>query len=296
MVSDCFQIDPVDYRGIEPYMKVYVITSQLPGFLEEILPSIDVPIVLVTGDSEFSVPKVFSYKKSGRPFFFFPSTKILQTFNRLVENPLIVRWFAQNNEIHNKKIVSIPIGLDYHTLHENDYHPWAPGSTRRSPLEQEAELKQIIENMPDLRDRPLRICCNFHFILPYVKQYWHKDRKFALKVLKDKPFAIFSEKFIPRLELWKSYQEFSFVASPHGYGLDCHRTWEALILGCIPIVRTSPLDVLYKNLPVLIVKEWSDITFELLELFKEAMKDQDYNFEKLKLSYWVNLLKCSVRI
>ena len=30
------------------------------------------------------------------------------------------------------------------------------------------------------------------------------------------------------------------VISPMGNGLDCHRTWEALYLGVIPLVRGSP--------------------------------------------------------
>ena len=44
--------------------------------------------------------------------------------------------------------------------------------------------------------------------------------------------------------------------SPQGNGLDCHRTWEALILKTIPIVRTSSLDPLYEGLPVVVVHEW----------------------------------------
>ena len=77
--------------------------------------------------------------------------------------------------------------------------------------------------------------------------------------------------------------------SPHGNGLDCFRTWEAIYLGCIPIVKTSMIDDLYDNLPVLIVKDWSDITRELLEetliWYKENVSL--FCFEKLKLSYWI---------
>jgi hypothetical protein len=52
--------------------------------------------------------------------------------------------------------------------------------------------------------------------------------------------------------------KYAFVISPHGNGLDCHRTWEALCLGCIVIVKKSPIDTLYTDLPVLIIDNWSD--------------------------------------
>ena len=47
------------------------------------------------------------------------------------------------------------------------------------------------------------------------------------------------------------------MVSTHGNGLDCHRTWEMLFYGMIPIVKTSSLDVLYRNLSVVVVSEWS---------------------------------------
>lgn len=49
----------------------------------------------------------------------------------------------------------------------------------------------------------------------------------------------------PREVCWDHMTQMQFCASPHGNGLDCHRTWEALCLGCVPIVKSSPLDDLY---------------------------------------------------
>ena len=78
------------------------------------------------------------------------------------------------------------------------------------------------------------------------------------------------------------------MISPHGNGLDCHRTWEALCLNCIPIVKTSPLDNLYIDLPVLIVNEWNDISMELLEKTANDFKDKTFNYDKLTLQYWMD--------
>ena len=53
--------------------------------------------------------------------------------------------------------------------------------------------------------------------------------------------------------------KYKWIISPHGNGLDCHRTYEAIALGCIPIVKTSTLDILYKDMPIIIVDNWSQI-------------------------------------
>ena len=46
---------------------------------------------------------------------------------------------------------------------------------------------------------------------------------------------------------------------PQGNGVDTHRIWEALALGTIPIVRTSSLDPLFVDLPVLVVGDWTEL-------------------------------------
>jgi hypothetical protein len=84
---------------------------------------------------------------------------------------------------------------------------------------------------------------------------------------------------------------FKFVISPFGTGLDCYRTWEALALGCIPIVQTSPLDCLYEGLPVLIVDEWSQVTEAFLNQKYEQMRQQQYNLDALSIDYWIRLIR-----
>lgn len=51
----------------------------------------------------------------------------------------------------------------------------------------------------------------------------------------------------------------AFVLSPPGNGADCHRTWEAIYLGAIPIVLKKYWPFSHLNLPVLAVEEWSDV-------------------------------------
>jgi hypothetical protein len=96
---------------------------------------------------------------------------------------------------------------------------------------------------------------------------------------------------ITRNETWNNQINYSFVLSPHGNGLDCHRTWESLVLGCIPIVKSSLIDDLYEDLPVLIVKAWQEINKELLLQTINNFKNKTFNLDKLKLDYWLKKME-----
>ena len=91
---------------------------------------------------------------------------------------------------------------------------------------------------------------------------------------------------VSRLETFIHQMEYAFVISPFGCGLDTHRTWEALILGCIPIIAHSDLDPLFDDLPVLLVDKWSDVSEGLLDSTILEFQNRKFNFDKLKLRYW----------
>ena len=99
--------------------------------------------------------------------------------------------------------------------------------------------------------------------------------------------------FIPRTDNWKNMTNYTFVLSPFGNGMDCHRTWEALCLGCIPIVFAPNFKSLFEGLPVLNVDSWSSISKELLEetVKKFKQKFEEIHYEKLTLGYWTNQFK-----
>ena len=82
-----------------------------------------------------------------------------------------------------------------------------------------------------------------------------------------------------------------FVLSPRGAGEDCYRTWEALYLGCIPVVKSSAIDAVFQDLPVLIVDDWKSINecFLRNHLEKINKKVEKNKFYKLHIDYWKNL-------
>ena len=62
---------------------------------------------------------------------------------------------------------------------------------------------------------------------------------------------------------------------PQGNGVDCHRNWEVLYLGRVPVMKKSEyLQELYKDYPILWVNDYMDCTKALLSdnnhLFEQA--------------------------
>ena len=82
-------------------------------------------------------------------------------------------------------------------------------------------------------------------------------------------------------------------------GLDCHRTWEAIMIGIIPIVKSSSIDEIYNELPVLVIKDWNELSVKLLNnKFEEINKlrgEKMYNFERLYIKYWVNKMEKTMK-
>lgn len=81
-----------------------------------------------------------------------------------------------------------------------------------------------------------------------------------------------------------------YCISPRGNGLDTHRIWESIYLGTTPIVKSSSLDGLYADLPILIVPSWKIVTKEFLDQKYEEMKVKMYTLEKIYMDYWIKLI------
>ena len=79
-------------------------------------------------------------------------------------------------------------------------------------------------------------------------------------------------------------KKYKFILSPPGAGFDCHRTWEALYLGAIPIVKTSSLDPLYKDLPVVIeLVDTEENLSKLMPFLDKAVTEGLITSEKVRV-------------
>lgn len=239
--------------------------------LTNVINKINFNFILVTGSGDYTIPTDIFER--------------YQDFLQLIENKKIIKWYSQNCIVeHHPKLVKIPIGLDYHTL-SNCSNFWGE---QKTPLEQEKELISICSNVKPFWERKLICYSNFHFI-DYGNKFGYSRKDIINTVPKE--LVYYEPTKIKRVETWITQTEYSFVISPFGNGLDCHRTWEALILGCIVIVKKSPLDCLYDELPVLVVNEWCDITESLLEKTIVDFKNKTFDYNKLTLEYYISKIK-----
>ena len=276
--DDEFDIDA--YKDISPGDTVWVKGEFIARFVNEVFPFIKNPFILVTGDSDHSIP--FHYHKD--PYF-------------ILKNKKLIHWFTQNYDYlgNNNKISPFPIGIDFHTMtkHSSQNSP----QNIITPEKQESFLKRIIAQSKPTNERIVKAYADFQlnnssqWSFTDFKKRFGETRADIYNMFIDSSLVDFLPCRVHRDVLWRIKSQYAFSISPHGVGLDCHRTWEDLILGCIVIVKKSPLDPLYEGLPVVIVDDWSEITKEnmllWLEKFGNTLDNPNYR-KKLKLKYWAN--------
>jgi hypothetical protein len=197
----------------------------LDSFARVALPTMTEPFILITTDGDLSVPAEL------RP----------QTVAAIKAHPMLVAWYSQNVDGSDPDIIQYPIGMDFHTL-----RAWMTGPRLV------AILKRLGDAAPHASARPLRVFSDLSINPTEARREAHAaiDGCEHVDVATSK---------VSQVNIWRRYASYPFVMSAHGNGLDCHRTWEALCLGCIPIVKTSSLDPLYAGLPVAIVDDWRQV-------------------------------------
>jgi hypothetical protein len=117
------------------------------------------------------------------------------------------------------------------------------------------------------------------------------------RMFKDRDYVTYEEPE-PTLEGRERYllnlQSHIFTLCPRGNGVDTHRIWEAIYMGCIPIVKNNLVHKDWKDLPILWIDEWDCITEEYLHASYRSMLETDYAFEKIKVQYWIDRIKCGL--
>ncbi len=244
---------------------VYMCSDALPHFAKSVLPQIQVPFVLVSGDSDLGI----SAKTLGN------------SFDAIANYSLLVAWFAQNKDTQHAKLHALPIGLDFHSRWR-DAQIWGGGTIL--PSMQEAELRQVLHQAPKWSDRKMIAYCNWGVSAD-------RGDRGECKQKMDPAAYFYQDQRYTRLDTWVEQAQYAFVTSPSGAGMDCHRTWEALALGCVPIVKRSPMSEVFEELPVLVIDDWSQVNLAFLKEQAERMQGQSFDYSRLLLQYWVNQLQ-----
>lgn len=266
---------PLDvYKEVSQNSCVYVCPQALPNFVKYLLPTITVPFTLLTNNSDKTLPDDYPTES-----------------NVILESPFLKHWFSQNFILDHPKVTRVPIGVDYHSLKADPpKFKWLTHipqqhvlGIKKSPINQEGDLLNCRALSKPFWEREIKAYANFQFLLE--TRYAKTDRVNAYYTI-PKDIVYYQPTRTTRNVCWGNMIHYAFVISPHGNGLDCHRTWESLALGCIPIVKSSGIDPVFEELPVWIVKEWNEVTIENMKQVIDDFKIKSFNYEKLTLQYW----------
>lgn len=176
--------------------------------------------------------------------------------DKILHHPLLIKWYGQNMRIISDKTLPIPLGL------ENQY--W-----------KRTNILTIKKNYSNSKEKLLYLNFSLHT---------NPNRSKIMNILLQNGFN--KNKKLD----WDSYIEdlsrHKFCISPKGNGVDCHRTWECLYLGVIPIVEKSQHMSYFQDLPILFVDSYDNISIEYLNQIYKSFQQKSFNMDKLSLSYW----------
>lgn len=185
-----------------------------------------------------------------------------------LDDPKLIAWFTHNVDTKHPKLRLLPIGIGnafYSYGHKPTFDQCIKECAHKTPKTGLLYMNFSIHTYPQERQQ--------------VYDFF-KNKSFVTKAV-SKPLA----------DYLREVARYKFVLSPRGHGLDCFRTWEALLMGCYPVVKTSMLDPLFEDLPVVIVNDWAEVTQEFLEAKYQELSGKKYNMQKLYMKYWIDQIK-----
>jgi len=264
------------FEDMKDYDTVYFSSLNLHKIHAKIKNIITKPFILITGYSDCECPNdIFDTDEE---------------FKGFLNWKLLKHWFCQNCLITHPKITVIPLGLDYQTMMYYS-HIRSDRGAQITPIEQESQLMVLRKQMRPFWER-IPVCYgNFQFFTE--TKYGTVDRNDAIDNIPAN--LIYYDCKHERKQTFTNQSSFAFVVSPFGQDYECYRTWEALCLGCIPIMKKCVIDSLYDGLPVILVDDWKEVTNELLLEkmieYKEKHLNNEFMYEKLHKHYWIKLLQ-----
>jgi hypothetical protein len=199
-----------------------------------------------------------------------PNWTELVTNNSLVKAIFVVQHHNFSDPASDAKILSLPLGP-------------SPGQVTERAL-----LSWISSAPRSWQDRPLLVFLGGFY---GGRQHWFED--FAFRGL----LKANETKTAPKRQSFEEYlgtlSRALFVWSPPGLGVDCRRTWEALLAGSIPVMeRGFGLERTLAFLPVFFVEDFALLTEEeLRNAYPVFIALRHYwRFNRLASHYWRDLV------
>lgn len=218
------------------------------GFFQtQFLPKINKRFILVTGASDYSID-------SGNDI------------HAILNNDYLIRWFCTNpsNFIEHNKLGWLPIGF------------------------QEKEriggnvvlLNEKFNSYKNWNDKENKI------YIPYHNTANDIDRERLLAEVASNHYCVRETNKLQFGEYLDTLNNYKYVLSLRGNGWDCHRHYESLLVGSVPILQTGPIFAAFNahNLPAIEVQEINENIFN---------RDLDFSNVKefLTMKYHINRIE-----
>lgn len=185
--------------------------------------------------------------------------------------PCVKIWFAQNVAYEDPSLIPIPIGME-----------------RPKICTSIGMVKGDNSDTSILADNMCRTYHEKKVLMAFNANTNLKERQPVLDLFSKVPWVTYIKDRITFKDYISTLKDYRYVISPEGNGIDCHRTWEAIYMGVIPIVKRSVAMESFKDLPILIIDNYSCLTEDLLNRSYEDVFKKDR--EKATMSYWKRVI------
>ena len=258
----------MDYNGI------VCAFDTLKFFRNEVISTINNPFVMIITGEDFTFPN----QVDPRWQEYVQLDLIKNTYNDIINHPLLIHCYIENRDSPHNKTSSIPLGINPREMpdHNIDY------------------ITKYMDHYSPIKSRDLKVVSI------------HRLRAGDREIINDLNIRCWSKYVIntgnySKDSWWNLLQTYPFVICAHGGGLDpCPKVWEALCVGCIPIIKHSALDDVYSNFPVVFVNNWEPNTISQENLLEWREKYSEYYdnpdirrswINKLYLNFWGDKIK-----
>ncbi len=261
---------------------VFLKSEILPNYID-ILSAISKPFILITASNSDLCPPYLCYP----PIVLTPEDEIFKVkVDQFLNNSNLIAWYTKNPGILHPKLKPYPLGPKWQ---------WKSIEFFGEDKKEHLRIFNIYGKQPNKKmlDKSLKknlLYFNYSEQAtddPFYKNHKNIRNKIKSELIKRFPWND-DESFE---EYIKTLSTYKFAISPPGKGIDTHRCWEALMVGTIPLVISSTLNELYKDLPVLVVNDWNQINEEYLNKKYNEIIKLKYNFEKIYCNYWLKKIK-----
>lgn len=188
----------------------------------------------------------------------------------------VVRWYAQNVEatpnLFDNKLIPLPIGLENRYCFPYDKAEMLFAKDVNTPSKGLSYFNCNLRTNLSERTRALEAC-----------QLAREHGKVSIRLGQN------GDDYNSYLDDILAHKA---VISPRGNGLDCHRTWEALYLKRVPIMKWTPSLATF-NLPIIWIRTWDQIAFSSkksietsVDFYLSEINSGKADMRALSMKYW----------